>query len=47
MQIFTILVINATLDSTTNQCSERLTDGKELRNRYFICRLVQSIVALV
>jgi hypothetical protein len=42
-----MLVKNATLDSAPNQCSERFTDGKELRNRFYLRRLIHSIVALI
>ncbi|MXP73970.1 hypothetical protein GN277_26605 [Lachnospiraceae bacterium WCA-9-b2] len=40
------MAVSATLDGTPKQCSERLTDGEELKNRYQFLRLIHSIVAL-
>jgi len=33
LQIGKKLAVSATLDGTPKQCSERLTDGEELKNR--------------
>ena len=41
------LVVSATLDSMTNQCSEIVTDGEGTQKQISISRRIHSIVALL